>query len=71
MVTALIQLMETISITVNNYTMVSDASVHGSNQLPAITITASVPYQPLMGGALTINGLDDITLTHEQAHIDV
>lgn len=63
----------TLSVTVSNYTLASDASVLGSNQLPVITITASVPYQPLLGNALTVFGLNDITLTlsHEQAHIGV
>lgn len=63
----------TLTVSVSNYTLTADTSVLGGNQLPVITITASVPYQPLLGDALTVFGLNAITLslTHEQAHIGV
>ncbi|MBL4908191.1 MAG: pilus assembly protein [Sneathiella sp.] len=63
----------TLTITVSNYTLTTSSSVLGSDQLPVITITARVPYQPILGNLMTDLGLGNITLSlsHEQAHIGV
>lgn len=63
----------TLTITINDYTLTAESSVLGSNQLPVITIDASVPYQPLLGNVMTLFGFGEITLalSHEQAHVGV
>jgi len=62
-----------ITISVSNYTLASETSVLGSNQLPVITIDASVPYQPILGDIMAVLGMGGIVLnlSHEQAHIGV
>lgn len=63
----------TLSISVSNYTMATTTSVLGSNQLPVITVTAIVPYRPILSDLLSAFGMGVFTLSlsQQQAHIGV
>lgn len=63
----------TLSISVSNYTMATTTSVLGSNQLPVITVSAVVPYRPILADLLSVFGMGTFTLalSQQQAHIGV
>ncbi|GLQ07382.1 TadE/TadG family type IV pilus assembly protein [Sneathiella chinensis] len=63
----------TLNLSIGNYTLSSETSVLGSNQLQVVKMTVSVPYQPILGDVMSLLGIGKFTmaLTQEQAHIGV
>ena len=62
-----------LSVSVSNYTLAMETSVLGSNLLPVVTVTATMPYQPILSDLLSLFGMGEFTLSlsQQQAHIGV